>query len=130
MVLRLDKFKLSLFALLLVVFIDYLGIGLVYPLFSYLMLHPEAEFLPPETSQALRGSFLGILIALYSIGQFLSGSILGKLSDRFGRKKVLIGSHAICVFGYIISIFGIEYKTLFLLLLSRLVIGLGSAVRR
>lgn len=120
------KKKVSLYVLLFVAFIDYLGIGLVYPLFSYLMLNKEAAFLPEETSDVVRGMSLGILISLYSIGQFFSGPILGKLSDKIGRKKVLTGCLSLCVVGYLVSIIGIEWMSLPILLLSRFIIGTAS----
>lgn len=120
------KKQLSLFVLLLVALIDYLGIGLVYPLFSYLMLNEDAGLLPIGTSQAVRGLSLGILISFYSISQLFSGPILGTLSDKIGRKKVLVYSLAACIFGYAASIVGIEMMSLPILLFSRLIIGAAA----
>lgn len=120
------KKRLALFSLLLVALIDFLGIGLVYPLFSFLMFHKDATLLPPHTSELLRGVYLGVIISIYSIGQFISGPILGTLSDRIGRKKVLLMSLALNAFGYFISIVGIELMSLSILCVARLIIGIAA----
>ncbi len=120
---------LSLSTILLVVFVDYLGIGLVYPLFSSLLFDPAAPFLSADTSQAARGFYLGLLLSLMPIVQFFSGPLLGSLSDKKGRKKILLFSLALGASGYLIAVIGVHYRSLALLILSRIVIGAsgGSA---
>ncbi|HEY3876775.1 MAG TPA: MFS transporter, partial [Candidatus Kapabacteria bacterium] len=70
--------KISLFPLLAVSFISMLGYGIVLPSLVYIV-------------QQFHGSnFLyGALGASYSACQFIGAPVLGKLSDRFGRKKIL-----------------------------------------
>lgn len=110
-------------------FIDYMGIGLVYPLFSSLLFDREFALVPYTASNGLRGFYLGVLLSLMPIIQFFSAPILGNLSDRKGRKRVLILSLAIGSVGYLISVLGIHAQSLFLLIISRILIGLsgGSA---
>lgn len=120
---------LSFITVLLVALIDYMGIGLVYPLFASLLFDPELSFLPADSSHALRGAILGILISLMPLMQFFSAPILGVLSDQKGRRKILIFCLAIGVVGYFISVLGVLYSSLSALLVSRVLIGIsgGSA---
>ncbi len=77
--------KFILFILLFVAFIDWMGIGLVYPMFSSMMFHREIHLVSPETSDAMRGFWLGILLALMPISQFFSSPIIGTFSDQKGE---------------------------------------------
>jgi MFS family permease len=70
--------KISIFPLLVVSFISTLGFGIVLPSLVYLV----------KTFHG--GSFLyGALGATYSTFQFIGAPMLGKLSDRYGRKRIL-----------------------------------------
>ena len=70
--------------LLLVVFIDLVGFGVVIPILPLLI-------------QGIGGGVLmvGIIISIFSLFQFLFSPILGRLSDKYGRKPVLIISYFI-----------------------------------
>lgn len=81
----------ALFTLFIVVFIDLLGFGLVLPLLPFI-----GEKFGANPFQ------IGLLSASYSFFQFISSPILGRLSDRFGRKKLLIISQAGSAIGYLI----------------------------
>ena len=80
--------KISIFPLLAVSFISMLGYGIVLPSLVYIVQRFHG------------GNFLyGALGASYSAFQFIGSPILGKLSDRFGRKRILFLS----VFGSAIA---------------------------
>ncbi len=66
------------------VIIDVLGAGLIIPVLPRLINSFEAV----DLSQA--SSFYGILIALYALLSFVFASAVGSLSDRFGRRPVLL----------------------------------------
>ena len=69
------------FILLLVVFIDLIGFGIVIPI------------LPLLVQKSGGGAFMvGAIIAIFSLFQFIFSPILGRLSDKYGRKPVLIVS--------------------------------------
>ena len=76
-------------ALLLVVFINFVGIGALIPVIPYTIV---AELGYSET-------VMSALLAAFSLAMFISNPILGRLSDRFGRKKTLIISIALMVAG-------------------------------
>ncbi len=118
--------KLPLAILLLSGFIDYAGIAIVYPLLAYLLFDPLFHFMPLEASSGMRGLWLGILIALYPLCQFIFSPIFGSLSDLKGRKRLLMVSFWISLFGYILAIFAVIYQNLFLLALYRVLAGIGG----
>lgn len=65
------------------VFLDLLGFGLILPFLPY-----YAE------SLGARGTAIGLLFASYSIAQLLGAVALGRLSDRFGRRPILLAALA------------------------------------
>lgn len=113
--------------LLLTVFIDSLCFGLVLPIFSALIMNPEQSILPADTSLSMRGWLYGLLISAFCIGQFFGGPVLGTLSDRLGRKKILLytlwGGVATCALAGI----GILAQSVLLLLIARLLHGGAAA---
>jgi DHA1 family tetracycline resistance protein-like MFS transporter len=72
--------------ILITLFIDILGIGIVVPVLPALI----KEF--ADGSTPLAGRYVGIIGASYSLTQFLCAPIMGALSDRFGRRPVLLAA--------------------------------------
>jgi DHA1 family tetracycline resistance protein-like MFS transporter len=99
-----------LFVVFLTVFIDLLGFGIVIPL-----LPLYAERYRPTPLQ------FGLLMCSYSAMQFLFAPVLGRLSDRFGRRPVLLVSLAGTVAGYLLFAFA---RSLSVLFASRLLDGM------
>lgn len=104
---KLSRSELTIFA---IVFIDLLGFGIVLPLLPYIA---ETYLASPLT--------IGLLSATYSFFQFIAGPILGRLSDRYGRKRLLILSQFGSVLGYLLLAFA---HSLPLLFLSRVIDGI------
>lgn len=73
---------------LITVFLDILGIGLIIPVLPRLV----ASF---TTQPDMQAYWYGLIVAIYGVMQFFCAPIIGALSDRFGRRPVLL----ICVFG-------------------------------
>ena len=67
----------------LIVFVDLIGFTIVMPLLPRL-----------ASSRGYTDLQIGLLFAAYPICQLIAGPILGRLSDRVGRRPVLIGSQA------------------------------------
>ena len=97
-------------AIFLVVFIDLLGFSFILPLLPYY----AATF-------GASPFVVGLLTASYAAAQFFGAPILGRLSDRFGRRPILL----ISIFGTFIGfmLLGVA-NTLLVLFISRLLDGL------
>lgn len=107
-------------------FIDYAGVAIVYPIFAYLFFEPNLHFFSPGATDAVRGMWLGILVALYPALQFISAPIFGALSDQRGRKKLLALTLFISAIGYVFAILGVMYHSLALLASYRILVGIGA----
>jgi multidrug resistance protein len=99
--------------LLSVVFIDLVGFGIVIPI------------LPLLVEKTGGGAFMvGVVIAIFSLFQFIFSPILGRLSDKYGRRPVLILSSFINAISYFLIFLS---QSLPLIILARIVAGVGSA---
>ena len=98
------------------VVLDAVGIGLVFPILPAL--------LQDVTQAANVAPYIGILTALYALMQFIFAPVLGALSDRLGRRPVLLLSLAGAAVNYLFLAFA---PKLWMLLLGRAIAGLTSA---
>lgn len=106
--------KKALTIIFLTVFIDLLGFGILIPI------------LPTFASSQIGISDfgIGVLVAIYSLIQFLFNPIVGKLSDRVGRRPIVLISLLLTSISYLIF----SFSTTFLLLFaSRILAGLGGS---
>ncbi len=71
--------------ILVVVFIDVLGIGIALPVLPILV----GEY---TASRELQTYWYGALVVVYGVMQFVCAPVLGALSDRFGRRPLLLWS--------------------------------------
>ncbi|MEO8715784.1 MAG: MFS transporter, partial [Acetobacteraceae bacterium] len=115
-----------LLPLFLVIFVAFLGYSMMVTLFVPMLMHDHG-FLPAGASVAQRSLVVGILLAIYPLAQFIGSPIIGVLSDRFGRKPVLIASLAAAVGSYIVISLGIEARSLLLIGLGCLTGGLSES---
>ena len=86
---------------------SYLGYAMMGTLFVPMLMSPTDGYLPPDTSLAGRTTAIGLLLALYPLGSFLGNPLLGSLSDRYGRRPVVLASTAgtiLCYFGVAIAL--------------------------
>lgn len=123
-----EKLKKPLFVILFTVFLDMLGFGILIPVIPLLLADPASSYyLLPKSLNVTEGYILlGLLTAIFPLGQFFSTSILGEFSDKFGRKKVLLFCLLVRFFAYLIFSLGIITKSIPLLFLSRLIDGAAS----
>lgn len=121
------KNKLALYFILLVVFVNYMGIGLIYPIFASLLFDTSLGFVSPGASNLYRGFLLGVLLALMPLMQFFFSPLLGKLSDQRGRKKILLLCLIVSSLGYLFSFYAVVAESLLALFIFRLLLGFGGA---
>jgi DHA1 family tetracycline resistance protein-like MFS transporter len=118
--------KLNFMTILLIGFVDHLGLGLVYPVFAALLFDSHDPIMAADSSPAYRGAMLGILIGLTPLTQFFSSPILGILSDAKGRKRVLTYGTAIGCMGYFFAVIGVWTHSLALLFVYRILVGVAD----
>lgn len=111
----------SLPIVLLTVFVDVLGVGILIPVLPMLIY---TIFMPAGYSMNQSLIALGWLTAIYPLMMFFATPILGQLSDRHGRKKVLAISLFGTALGYIIFAIGILTKNIPLLFIGRALDGI------
>jgi DHA1 family tetracycline resistance protein-like MFS transporter len=112
------KRQASVVFVLITLFIDVLGMGLVIPILPRLVQNlvggaiGEASFV------------FGLLVSIYAIMQFLFAPVLGALSDRFGRRPVILMALAGLGFDYVLLSLA---PTIWWLVLGRVVAGILGA---
>src|SRR5688572_14292238 len=117
--------KQQLWIISLIVLTGFAGTSIAYPIFPPLFLHPSDHGIVSSVwSESARSIFLGITLAAYPLGQFIGSPILGGLSDRYGRKPILLISLLGSVLGYLLSGLSLEFNWLWILLFSRFLTGL------
>lgn len=116
--------KNPLWVLVMTVMLAVAGFSLPSPVLAPLLLDPTHGMLTPEASDWSRKVWLGVIMGLYPLFQLVGSPWLGRLSDRYGRKPLLLLSLAGVLAGYALMALGIAWRSLPLLLLSRIVEGL------
>jgi DHA1 family tetracycline resistance protein-like MFS transporter len=109
--------RASLAFILVAVFVDMLGIGIAIPVLPMLV----GEFSAGHESQAY---WYGILVVAYGLMQFLCSPLLGALSDRFGRRPLLIASIIGLGFHYFMLA---SATSLAMMLVARVIGGINGA---
>ncbi len=108
------KNRTPLTLIFLTVFIDLLGFGILIPIlptFATVELH-------------LNETTIGFIVAVYSLVQFVFNPIFGKLSDKYGRRPLIIISLFLNAVGYVIFAFTHSFL---MLTLSRVIAGIGGS---
>ncbi|MGZ4973457.1 MAG: MFS transporter [Limisphaerales bacterium] len=112
--------KPSIFIIFITVLIDLVGFGHILPLIPVYSKNFGAS-----------GLFIGAIIASYSLMQFIFAPIWGRVSDRIGRRPVLLGSTFCATLSYVIFAFGSSLSNhsiaLWVILISRMFAGICGA---
>jgi MFS family permease len=111
--------KSALVVIFLTIFIDLLGFGIVIPLLPSFCINQL------HTSE----SMIGLIAGIFSLMQFLFSPVWGSLSDRYGRKPILVMSLTGSVISYLLLslVFSGFILSTILLLISRAFAGIFSA---
>lgn len=104
--------KSPLLSIFLIVLVDVLGLTIILPLLPF---YAESLGASPST--------VGMLVSAYAICQLIAGPPLGQLSDRVGRRPVLLVSQMGTFAGFLILAWA---QTLWLVFLARIIDGLTA----
>lgn len=112
--------RLALAFILITVTLDSIGIGLIFPVM-------------PDLLRAVTGGSLaqaaiwgGVLSTAFAVMQFACGPVVGNLSDRFGRRPVLLVSLAVMAANYLLMALA---GSVWLLLVGRIGAGIAAATQ-
>lgn len=110
--------RLALTFILITVALDAIGIGLIFPVMP--------DLIESVTGLGLGQAALwsGALATSFAVMQFLFGPVVGALSDRYGRRPVLLLSLAVMAADYLVMAVA---GTIWLLLAARVVAGIAAA---
>ena len=111
--------KLPIFVIFTTVVLDSMGIGIIIPVMP--ALFAEVTGTEKISDIAIWG---GLLASTFALMQFIFGPILGALSDRYGRKPILLLALLVMAAYYLLMGFA---QTLWLLFLGRLIGGITAA---
>ncbi len=110
--------KNAFFFVLIVVLMDMIGFGLVMPVMPQLI----SELTGLENVEAV--AWAGPIIAVYALMNFIFGPLLGGISDRFGRRPVILISVAMLGVNFLIS--GLA-SSIWMLFIGRVLSGISGA---
>lgn len=118
--------KKNLFIVLSTIFLDVLGYSMMIPVLPLVLLAPNSSsyILPSAINPSQAILIYGLLLGIFPIFSFYFAPILGQLSDKFGRRKILVITLAGTAFSYLLLAIGIANKSLFLMFLSRMIGGI------
>jgi DHA1 family tetracycline resistance protein-like MFS transporter len=112
--------RLAVTFILISVMLDSMGIGLIMPVMPELIQEVEGQGLG---AAAVWG---GILATIFAAMQFIFGPTVGNLSDRYGRRPVLIISLVVMAFDYVLMALA---HTIWLLIIGRIIGGITAATQ-
>ena len=101
-----------LYVLFVIAFVDTIGAALVVPILPFY-----------ATRYGASAFLVGLLVSSFSVAQLASAPAWGRLSDRYGRRPVLLAGLIISALSYIVFAFASSWQVL---LISRLVQGIGG----
>lgn len=121
-----SKENKTLGVVLLTTLTGWIGFSLPLPIFSHIFLDHSYGIVPAEMKDVTRATLLGVAMALYPLGQMIGAPVLGKLSDTYGRKPVLVSCLWVTTFGALVLALGVAIGSIWLILLGRFLTGVAE----
>lgn len=118
-----QKIQKTLSALFLVVFIDGLGQGLLFPILTKVLSDPNSQQLISTSSASLRELAYGVTVGVFFLSAFIGATVLGDLSDSLGRRRTLMLCLAGSAFGFLLSVAAFIAHSLTLMIIGRVIDG-------
>lgn len=117
--------QFSILALFTVVMVDALGWGIAFPVFVPILIENTSHVFSQATL-ADRHFFYELALGIYCFFMFLVSPLLGCLSDKYGRKNILIISMLGNFIGFLIAGFAIAYSSFIGILIGRSISGMTA----
>jgi MFS family permease len=109
-----------------VIFIGFVGYSLMITVFTPMMMYAHNGMLSVHSRMSHRTIMLGLLLSLYPLGQLFGSPVLGALSDRFGRRRILLVSLTITTACYALIGTALYVQSLEMLMGVSLITGLAE----
>lgn len=109
--------------LFLAIFLDGVGLGIIFPVLGAIMIDPHASILPAATTDVMRNFYYGLVISVFMAAWFFGSAILGDLSDMIGRKKSLMVCLIGSAIGFVLSAIAVVTHSYWLLVIGRIIDG-------
>jgi DHA1 family tetracycline resistance protein-like MFS transporter len=110
--------KFALVFIFLTALMDSIGFGIIMPVLPDLLIEITGEDLGDSARYG------GWLMFVYAVMQFFCSPIIGNVSDRFGRRPVLLFSLLVMAINYMLMGFA---ESLLLLFIGRMISGIGAS---
>jgi MFS transporter, DHA1 family, tetracycline resistance protein len=118
--------RFSVLTLFAVVMVDALGWGIAFPVFVPILIKNTSHVLSQTTTLADRHFLYELALGIYCLFMFLMSPFLGCLSDKYGRKKILILSMLGNFLGFLIAGFAIFWQSYIGILIGRSISGMTA----
>lgn len=109
--------------LFIVIFVDMLAGTMLLPLLPGMFLNVSTSIVPLATTATTRYFLFGLTQGISSIAMLFGAPILGDLSDRLGRKKILLISLTGYSIAYLMAAFAVLAHSVSILLIGRVIAG-------
>lgn len=112
-----------IFSLCFLLFLNAMSIGLVFPIFAPLFMQSKAPLFSPDTLLSTQNFYYSMILAVPTFCMVFGAPFWGRVSDKIGRRQVLlIGLTGIAI-SFALSALGITFASLILLFFSRALAG-------
>jgi predicted MFS family arabinose efflux permease len=118
-----NKSSISTLTLFLVILLDGMGMSILFPILNTIIFDPAESILPVATNPESRNLYYSIILGAFFFCWFFGTAIISDLSDSIGRRKTLMICQLGSATGYLLMALAILYKSIFLLILGRIIDG-------
>ncbi len=119
------KKNLLILILIVTIIIDIMGLGLVFPMMPSLFFGTDAVTFG-DVGGNFQNWYYSMALAVWPLGLVIGGPVLGELSDKYGRKQILMSAIFATTLAYLLSAYAIFTHDYLLFLASRFISGLAG----
>jgi DHA1 family tetracycline resistance protein-like MFS transporter len=111
-------------------FVDYISSAFVYPVFTLIFFSQNfgTSIFSQDVSINIKSYYFALSIGIFYLGDFCGSFIFPKLSDKYGRIKLLLLLSLVGVLGQCLSLYSLYQKNANYMVLSRFILGLAGSL--